>query len=76
MYKDFVRMDITLSDLNELERELIENIERFDAPEKVSKRIARLVSNRISLYRAVLHVDRMVKEEKEKNGIHSKPKIR
>lgn len=71
MYRNKLTMGVTLRDLNELERELVANIEKFDAPEKVRKRVARLVASKISLYRALVFAGQVIEKEKRSRGWQS-----
>lgn len=49
--------------MNELEQELLENIAQLDYPPKVVKRAARLVANKLSLVRALLHAEQILEED-------------
>lgn len=51
-----------LEDINILEQELLSNIEKLDYPDKVIKRAARLISNRLSMERAFLHAVQLLRE--------------
>lgn len=52
--------EIHLEDLNELERELVQNIEKLDGRPKDLKRVANMVSTKINLVRALKHAERQL----------------
>lgn len=64
MIKKLKGVPFTRSDINLLERELIENIERLDGEPKELKRLGRVVANRMNFIRAVLDAERIA----ERNG--------
>ena len=52
--------EIHLEDLNELERELVQNIEKLDGRPKDLKRVMNMVSTKINLVRALIHAERIL----------------
>lgn len=56
-------LPFSLGDINTLERELMDNIERLDGDPKELKRIARVVSNKMSYLRSVLTAERLLEND-------------
>lgn len=55
-----------IDEINELERDLHLNIDKFDAPPKIKRRVANLVSNRLGMIKALIRAERLLESE---NGV-------
>lgn len=55
--------EIHLDDLSELERELVQNIEKLDGRPKDLKRVANMVTTKINLVRALKHAERILESQ-------------
>jgi hypothetical protein len=52
-----------VDEINEVERDLLKNIDKFDAPAKLKRQMANLVSNRLLMIKSLIRHERLLESE-------------